>query len=452
MTSSELLEAPARPGPVPAERAATGLDALPGGRLARLSATEIVTEALQRLRDAGVTPPPIDWEAIFSAGDDGASDTQRVGRVMLAAGAVAAELERLHPERVVEPVEPVAARAFTWVRNIGLLMLLFVAWQLWGTSIQEHYAQSHLASNFATTTKGSATPTTVATAPSSTVGPASATAPAAASKSAVPTTTQPVPLAAGSITAPAAGGVVGKIAIPRISLTQYVVEGTDESQLALGPGHYAGTPLPGEQGNVAIAGHRTTYGAPFNHLAELKVGDPIYLTSLEGIRYRYVVAKRPFSVLPTDLAVLDDFGDDRLTLTTCTPEFSAAERLVVVALLPRPPVATPAPGAVAAPTSGTASAPSAPPPTTVAPGAPAAASESHPIPVHLVESSVNSWDLAHLPVVLLVGAILVALGLAYRRVRRMLGMLGSTLVLIPIWAVGVYLLFEALGSVLPPNL
>ena len=121
------------------------------------------------------------------------------------------------------------------------------------------------------------------------------------------------------------------VQIPKIGLNKYVVSGTNTDDLAKGPGHYTGTALPGQYGNVAIAGHRTTHGAPFNRLAQLARGDRIYLTDLAGQRLTYVVVASPFAVSPSNVSVLNYFGDNRLTLTTCNPEFSATQRLIVVA-------------------------------------------------------------------------------------------------------------------------
>ena len=152
----------------------------------------------------------------------------------------------------------------------------------------------------------------------------------------VPTTTPssasspPVTVAPGG-TAPQVGSPVAVIAIPKIGLNQVVVQGIDEPQLELGPGHYAQTPLPGENGNVAIAGHRTTWGHPFYHLDSLSKGDPIYLATSSGT-FVYTVTDS-LVVDPTDVAVLDPTLGPTLTLTTCNPRYSAAQRLVVQASL-----------------------------------------------------------------------------------------------------------------------
>ena len=112
--------------------------------------------------------------------------------------------------------------------------------------------------------------------------------------------------------------------------------------LRKGPGHYRNTPLPGQPGNSAIAGHRTTYGAPFNRIDELAPGDPILVSTLQG-NFKYVVSEAPFPVSPSKNDVLFNKDDNRLTLTTCHPKYSAAKRLIVVAKLA--PNETPAPAA-----------------------------------------------------------------------------------------------------------
>ena len=92
---------------------------------------------------------------------------------------------------------------------------------------------------------------------------------------------------------------------------------------------------------MAIAGHRTTHGAPFNGLGRLGTGDRIILTTTSGQNLTYVVAGAPQVVSPSDVAVLNYFGDNRITLTTCNPEFSSSQRLVVVGKLDLPAAGTP---------------------------------------------------------------------------------------------------------------
>jgi sortase A len=123
---------------------------------------------------------------------------------------------------------------------------------------------------------------------------------------------------------------VAHIEIPSIGVDAYVLEGTDTSTLNKGPGHYPDTPLPGQPGNAAIAGHRTMYGHVFHDLHELSVGDRILTGTREAITTYEVV--EVLVVDDSQTEVVDDTEDDRLTLTTCHPIGSAAQRLVVVAV------------------------------------------------------------------------------------------------------------------------
>ena len=115
-----------------------------------------------------------------------------------------------------------------------------------------------------------------------------------------------------------------------------VVEGVTREALTRGPGHYPGTALPGERGNFAVAGHRTTYGAPFFNLDQLESGDEIHATGRDGVRHVYRVLEEQI-VAPTEGWVLAQDPLDRdqpmLTLTTCHPRFSARQRLIVFAEL-----------------------------------------------------------------------------------------------------------------------
>jgi sortase A len=133
---------------------------------------------------------------------------------------------------------------------------------------------------------------------------------------------------------PPVGEPAVRIVIPRIEVDSIVVElaGLDDLEnLNKGPGHIPGTAWPGEPGNVVISGHRTTYGAPFNRLDELEPGDEIVIYTASG-RFVYAVSET-LVVVPTDLSVLDQSGETRLTLTSCHPEFRASNRIVVVAPL-----------------------------------------------------------------------------------------------------------------------
>jgi sortase A len=118
--------------------------------------------------------------------------------------------------------------------------------------------------------------------------------------------------------------------IPDLELNEVVVQGTETEALKKGPGHYEGTADPwDDQGRVGIAGHRTTYGAPFWDLNLLQPGDDIELVTERGT-FDYEVS-RTAVVLPTAGQVLDATRDPTLVLTTCNPRFSAAERLIVFA-------------------------------------------------------------------------------------------------------------------------
>lgn len=206
---------------------------------------------------------------------------------------------------------------------LGVLVLLFVVYLLWGTDISTASHQSTLHSQFEQALKGKG----------------------AAGSSDSPTLSLPLRqrLAAGD--QPADGLPIAELQIPKIGLDTVVVQGTDTNDLHLGPGHYDGTPMPGQAGNVAIAGHRTTYGAPFYNLNELGTGDTVVLTTLQG-KFTYSVV-RNLIVSPTDNSVLDTSSTPMLTLTTCNPRFSAAQRLIVQADLTSTPARTPATGGTA---------------------------------------------------------------------------------------------------------
>jgi sortase A len=129
----------------------------------------------------------------------------------------------------------------------------------------------------------------------------------------------------------AIGDPITKISIPAADLKPtVVVEGTGASALRAGAGHYPNTPLPGEEGNVAIAGHRTTYGKPFANLDHLKPGDEILLETPIG-KNVYKVSREPFVVPNTQWDVISQTPGHTLTLTTCHPKGSAKQRLVVKA-------------------------------------------------------------------------------------------------------------------------
>jgi sortase A len=129
------------------------------------------------------------------------------------------------------------------------------------------------------------------------------------------------------------GNAIGRIKIDRIGLSIVVIQGTDTSSLEKGPGHYRNTPIPGQPGTVAIAGHRTTYLAPFRHIDEIRDGDEVRIEMPYGA-FTYVVEKHAV-VDPSDVGIIKPVGYDRLVLTACHPPYSAAHRYVIFAKLSR---------------------------------------------------------------------------------------------------------------------
>ena len=130
------------------------------------------------------------------------------------------------------------------------------------------------------------------------------------------------------------GDALTRLEIPSLDVDVIVVEGTTPAALRAGAGHYPKTPLPGEAGNVAIAGHRTTYGRPFNRIDELEKGDRIILTTPIG-RHVYKAVGDPWVVTPTDWSPILRYPKNGsfLTLTSCFPEGSASHRIVLRAEL-----------------------------------------------------------------------------------------------------------------------
>ncbi len=186
----------------------------------------------------------------------------------------------------------------------GVLMLLFVAYQLWGTGLSEQRAQSDLQRTF----------------------------------------TSQLP------SLPLYGDPVTRIEISKIGVDKIVVAGVDYKALEKGPGLFDGSPLPGQLGNVAIAGHRTSYGAPFSRLNELTLGDEIVLTRA-GSTFTYIVSEKPFIVKPSQTEVLKtiDATTGQLTLVTCHPKWTSENRMIVKAKLESS--VTPQPATVFSPAS-----------------------------------------------------------------------------------------------------
>lgn len=208
----------------------------------------------------------------------------------------------------------------------GLLMLGFVGYQLWGTGVTTAAAQADLRAEF------------VASLSTSTTQPETTSTSEAANDEALTGSTDVQPT---QTTSPqllinpefATGDVVGQMQIPSIDVDFFIVSGVGVEELRLGPGHFTDTPFPGQLGNSAIAGHRTTYGQPFHDLDQLASGDEIIITTTYGT-FTYEVSGLRV-VEPTEYSVVSttDPTVATLTLTTCHPKWSAAQRLIVTANL-----------------------------------------------------------------------------------------------------------------------
>lgn len=212
-------------------------------------------------------------------------------------------------------------RAVGWVGELaitlGVVVLLFVAWQLWWTDLASDREATRVVA---------------------TLEDEFASAPVTAT-----------PLPASGI--PEGIGDDGAFAIMRIprfgaDYARPLIEGTDRAVLVVGLGHYVGTAGPGQVGNFAVAGHRTTYGRPFHDVDRLRDGDRVVVETVDTVHV-YEVTSRDV-VLPTDVEVIAPVPDDPgaaptqalITLTSCHPKYSATERFVVhgrlVQSVPRP--------------------------------------------------------------------------------------------------------------------
>ena len=205
----------------------------------------------------------------------------------------------------------------------GLLIALFLFYQLIVTDVlnsrTQDAASDQLVSVLAQRREDLATGSTTTSAPTSTTLSSTTT-----------TSLVEVPdlLVEPSV---ATGEPFARLIIDRIALDAVVFEGVDRTTLKSGPGHMPGTPLPGQPGNAVISGHRTTYGRPFFELDMLVVGDEIEVETALGIS-TYAV-RDVLIVAPTDVWVAANIDGAWLTLTTCHPRFSAAQRLVIQAEL-----------------------------------------------------------------------------------------------------------------------
>ena len=199
-------------------------------------------------------------------------------------------------------------RAVGWAGEVlvtlGVLLLLFAAWQLWWTDVAADRTQAAIVSDLERDFAR---------------GPAA------------PVAENGIPAAIGK------DGAFAVVRIPRFGAdyARPVLEGTDRPVLALGIGHYVGTAGPGQVGNFAVAGHRTTYGRPFHDVDTLADGDRVVVETA-GTVYVYEVTSREV-VRPWEVDVIDPVPDRPgdtptealITLTSCHPKYSATERFVV---------------------------------------------------------------------------------------------------------------------------
>jgi sortase A len=212
--------------------------------------------------------------------------------------------------------------------TVGVLLFAFLAWQLWWTDVQGNRAQAQIVQQLHREPVPTASPT--------------ATASGEAAPPAVQIAT-PRHDAPPVQQAPGHAVTFATIQVPRWDgePERPISEGVDRATVLnpKGVGHYPDTAMPGDVGNFAIAGHRTTYGKPFNRIAEIQVGDPVVIrTSDTWFVYRVTSTE---VVYPNDVGVIAPVPDHpgaqaterSITMTSCTPMYSAAQRYVVHGVL-----------------------------------------------------------------------------------------------------------------------
>ncbi|MEA3186138.1 MAG: sortase [Ilumatobacteraceae bacterium] len=365
--------------------------------------------------------------------------------------------------------------------TIGLLMFGFVAYQLWGTGIQTAQAQRDLSAQFdKLVTQGDSTSPTVLTSPPVT-SPATSTTGPLTTDTTIPTIDSTTTTVAGLLPAqplPDQGEAVARLEIPRMGLHRIIVEGATAGDLAKGPGHFPETPLPGQLGNAAVAGHRTTHGHPFYDIDQLQPGDEIIITTVNG-RYVYqvtgteVVSANDYeAVIPTT-----DPTKATLTLVSCTPRYSSTNRIVVHSELVAD-KSDPLTIASAAPPSGSPTLPDEGASTTAAtaPPAPAvSATTAITAPGSVIttpataattpgvagpratspDAFADGWlsDASAIPQTLLWGLLLAAIAYGALRLSRVVRRywVGLLAAFVP-FIVVLYFFYENVNRLLPPNL
>lgn len=366
----------------------------------------------------------------------------------------------------------------------GLLMLGFVGYQLWGTGIETARAQRDLAAQFDDVLAGRA--------PSPTVPP---TTPTTAAPVTVPDDSTPSVTAETSTTVAAEpsaeapptdpvdlGDPVARIEMPTLGTDHIVVAGVGVPELQLGPGHFPDTPLPGQLGNAAIAGHRTTYGQPFHDVDRLVRGDDIIVTTSAGTFVYQVTDTLIVDPSAYHVVATTDPSTAMLTLTSCHPKWSAAQRIVIHAeldparsdavgqptryadLLAGTPISLPTenPPEETATTSTTTipgdgssgdTAEAAAPPTTASPATTVPAPVGDTTAVGDAFSAGWFHDTAAIPHVIGWGALLLGLwGGARMLARRRRSLLVGWGVAIVPFVASLYFFYENVNRLLPPNL
>lgn len=367
----------------------------------------------------------------------------------------------------------------------GLLMLGFVGYQLWGTGIETARAQRTLAAEFDDVLAGRVpTPTVPTTTPTTTGAPSTAPSETAPAVTAPPTTS--VAAEEPAVEQIDLGDPVARIEMPTLGTDHIVVAGVGVPELQLGPGHFPDTPLPGQLGNAAIAGHRTTYGQPFHDVDQLVPGDDIIVTTAAGtftyeVTDTLIVDPSAYHVVATT-----DPTTAMLTLTSCHPKWSAAQRIIIhaeldpersdpvseptryVDLLAGTPIALPTedvPDDTETSTSSTAvpdtdpdgesgdEAAAAAPPTSDPPATTAPVPSGDTTAIGDAFSAGWFHDTAAIPHVIGWGALLLgAWGAARLLARRRRSLLVGWGVAIVPFAASLYFFYENVNRLLPPNL
>jgi sortase A len=210
--------------------------------------------------------------------------------------------------------DPVAAS----VRRPTRFLLAAVALLLVGAGVTGGWALTEDDETRASPSTTAATPAATADTPTSTVPPSTT----------LPPTTLPAPEAVPADEyAPTTNVVHGTLALPTIGVEQSLHEGVTLTAIDRGPSHWPGTAMPGEVGNVVVAGHRVTHSRPFHDLDRLRPGDPLVFTLIDGSRWTYELTGTEI-VAPDAMHIVEQTSEPTATLFACHPKGSAAQRIV----------------------------------------------------------------------------------------------------------------------------